>query len=806
MNRRPHGWLILTGIIAITIILIAIPNQWKPWAPTFVREFDFHFGLDLAGGTQLDFRISEDELRRQIKMIDDEIALLQEEGSASDRLLGLRTQQQAVHEQQQNIVEAIRTVLERRINALGVSETTITPSYVGDEKHLLVECPGVVNTQVCIDTVGKTIQLEFKEEFTEPTEEFEAEVRSYVDDVLTRIKAGDDLQIIGQDLGDELGIAFRSERPYFKDELPKGLESLWNKKPGGRIERIEGEIVVQQPRQDGETSEANVPGVFLAEITKPKSQTGRTINNASTAFGILANREPNLQYRLYTDVSLNTPQMLGVSPTIREMQPGEVKIVSMSDGTTALLFLHSYKPPQEEMTASHVLVTYKGASAADTSVKRTKDEAFARARDLKKQLDAGAPFEEIARKQSDGPSAAKGGSLGTFGRGAMVPAFEQALLALRPGEISHSVETQFGFHLIRLDKPPSPTPDIASFEELSVGGTDAQSRASSLLSLLQQGQITRQEDVVYLRTLFFSLLPTGWKDTPLDGKHFRAATVTIDPITNIPVVQIMFDDEGGQIFQELTKRNVGKRIAIFVGGELVSAPVVQQEITGGTAIITGNNSFDDARRLAQDLNTGAIPAPIHLSGQRTVEATLGAEALRTSLQAAILGSIILVLYLLAAYRFLGLLASITLLIYAVLFWVILKLPLFFFSSQYIVLTLAGMAGIILSIGMAVDANVLVFERFKEELRKGKLFKTAIEVAFDRAWPSIRDSNISTILTCIILFVMGTSIVRGFAVTLGIGVVISMFTAIIITRWMLRYIAQTDLPNRPWLFGIEKKEI
>src|SRR5205823_2809729 len=133
---------------------------------------------------------------------------------------------------------------------------------------------------------------------------------------------------------------------------------------------------------------------------------------------------------------------------------------------------------------------------------------------------------------------------------------------------------------------------------------------------------------------FFSLAPTGWKDTDLDGKHFRSATTVLDPTTNRPVVQITFDDAGGKLFQELTKRNVGKRIAIFVGGDLVSAPTVQNEISGGVAVITGSASIDEAQKLAQDLNTGAIPAPIYLSGQRTVEATLGAQALDTSVKAA----------------------------------------------------------------------------------------------------------------------------------------------------------------------------
>ena len=311
------------------------------------------------------------------------------------------------------------------------------------------------------------------------------------------------------------------------------------------------------------------------------------------------------------------------------------------------------------------------------------------------------------------------------------------------------------------------------------------------------------EDAVPVRSIFFSLLPTGWKDTTLTGKHFRSAGVTLDPTTSMPTVQIAFDDEGAKLFQELTKNNVGKRIAIFVGGDLVSAPTVQQEIAGGTAIITGSANFEEAQRLAQDLNTGAIPAPIYLAGQHTIEATLGSEALRTSLKAALIGIFLLMIYMVVLYRFLGLLANVALSMYALLFTVILKLPLFLFSSQHIVLTLAGMAGIILSIGMAVDANVLIFERIKEELRKGKLVTTAVEVGFKRAWPSIRDGNASTLLTCAILFIIGTSIVRGFSVTLGMGVLMSMFTAITVTRWLIRKTAHLSFAkNTRLLIGVK----
>ena len=188
------------------------------------------------------------------------------------------------------------------------------------------------------------------------------------------------------------------------------------------------------------------------------------------------------------------------------------------------------------------------------------------------------------------------------------------------------METPFGYHLIRADKAKTVAPDMASFNELIVTGENAAVRAQELQTRLQSGNVRSTEEAIPVRTLFFSLKPTGWKDTALDGKHFRAASVTLDPVTNIPVVQILFDTEGGRLFQELTKNNIGKRLAIFVGGELVSDPVVQQEISGGTAVITGSRNFDDARLLAQDLNTGAIPAPIHLVGQYTVEATLGASA------------------------------------------------------------------------------------------------------------------------------------------------------------------------------------
>ncbi len=800
-KRSIAPWSILTIVVALLVGTLALPNEYSKWAPSFLRSRTLHFGLDLVGGTQLDFRISEQEIEEEIRLLTQQISELEKEGSSVEELNKARLQLQSIQDQQRTVVEAIRTVLERRINALGVSEAVITPSYIGDEKHLLVECPGVVDTQKCIETVGKTIQLEFKEEFTEATEEFEKSIEEQVNLALDRIHgSGESLQILGQDFGSQLGVLYNNEHAYFQDELPTGLEEFWNKNPGSDVSRKEGSITVRQPDENGALVDTEVPGIFLIEVTRPKTSTGRLINEAPAAFSLLQEEEDNLTYTFHEDEEFagsdTSPVILG---TLRSMQNGELKTVSLDDGSAAIVFRRSFTPGREEMEVSHILIEYQGASQASEETTRTKEEAKTLAEDLKKQIDDGANFEELAKHYSDDSSGSTGGSLGRFGRSELTPPFEEVAFKLATGEISTPVETQFGYHIIRADQAASTTSEQASFDILSVEETGALERAQAIMTRMQNGEVKKAEDVVYLRTLFFSLLPTGWKDTELDGKHFRSATVTLDPVTNIPVVQITFDDEGGRIFQELTKKNIGKRIAIFVGGDLVSAPVVQTEIGGGIAVITGSKNFDEARLLAQDLNTGAIPAPIYLAGQRTVEATLGAAALQKSVQAALIGIFILMIFMIMVYRILGFLADISLFIYAILFLAILKLPLLFFSNQYIVLTLAGMAGIILSIGMAVDANILIFERIKEEIRKGKALQTAIEIGFKRAWPSIRDGNVSTFITCIILFMIGSSIVRGFAITLVVGVALSMFTAIVITRWLIGKVAASPLGERVGLF-------
>lgn len=796
--RRSIVWPVCTGIVAVFLLILALPQNLRSWIP-ILGVAHVHLGLDLAGGTQLDFRISEDEISDQLIRIGDGIASLEERGGSNERIRELQNQRAIVEQQRLNLIEAIRTVLERRINSLGVSEATITPATIGGEKHLLVECPGVVDVQTCIATVGKTIQLEFKEEFTETTAEYEAEVRGRAQKAFAQIRAGSStLATIGEDLGDELGIAYQPSKLYTRDDLHKGLDSLWNAKPGA-VKIAEGFIRAQGADENGKPVEEDVPGVFIAELLRPRTQTGRTVNEAPAAFRILAEEDRALKIASHDGAALSAPLPDPVISALQEMQPGNLTVAPLPDGSARLLFLRSRIPSREEMEASHILITFVGATGASPSVTRTKEEAFTLAREIRQKLRGGANFTALAKEYSEGTSAKTAGKLGIVGRGMMVPEFEVAAFALKEGQISEPVETPFGIHIIRSDRAPRTTEARASFEEILVPQPDGEARARTLMDRLQRGDVRQNTEIADIRFLFFSLRPSGWKDTTLDGKHFRAASVILDQTTNVPVVQIAFDDEGGKIFQELTKRNVGKRIAIFVGGQLVSAPTVQEEISGGSAVITGSQNVDEARSLAQDLNTGAIPAPIHLSGQRTVEPTLGAAALRTSFQAGLVGIIILMLYMLGVYRILGLLANGALLVYAVIFLAILKLPLFLFSGQYIVLTLAGAAGMILSIGMAVDTNVLVFERVKEELRKGKLLKTAIEVGFEKAWPSIRDSNISTLITCALLFLIGTSIVRGFAITLGMGVLISMLSGILVSRALARRLAETSLAEKTWLF-------
>ena len=269
-----------------------------------------------------------------------------------------------------------------------------------------------------------------------------------------------------------------------------------------------------------------------------------------------------------------------------------------------------------------------------------------------------------------------------------------------------------------------------------------------------------------------------FQPTELTGRFLEKAAVDFDPNTYEPMVAIQFDEEGAKIFEELTARNIDKPLAIFIDNSLLSAPMVKDKISGGNAQITGNFTPDQAKYLARNLNAGALPVPIgEPISQITIGPTLGRVSLQKSLKAGLIGFLAIIIFLLIVYRLPGLLASAALLIYGVLLLGVFKLiP--------ITLTLSGIGGFILSLGMAVDANVLIFSRLREELKLGKDLPQAIDEGFKRAWPSIRDSNLTTLLVGLILFGVGTSFVQGFATTLCIGILFSMFSAIFITRSFL----------------------
>lgn len=268
------------------------------------------------------------------------------------------------------------------------------------------------------------------------------------------------------------------------------------------------------------------------------------------------------------------------------------------------------------------------------------------------------------------------------------------------------------------------------------------------------------------------------KKTDLTGKNLSRSEVVFDPNSGQPQVALEFDGEGSKLFTDITGRNVGKTVAIFLDNQLLSAPKVNEQINGGKAVIQGGFSVDEAKTLSIALNAGALPVPLKVLEQRNIGATLGQESIQRSLIAGAIGIGIVGLFMVVNYGLLGVVADIALLIYTL---VVLAL----FKFIPVTLTLAGIAGFILSIGMAVDANILIFERMKEEIRWGKDSMHALILGFDRAFPSIRDSNVSSLLTCGILYWFGTGIVRGFAITLAVGIAVSLFSAITVTRFLLR---------------------
>lgn len=277
-----------------------------------------------------------------------------------------------------------------------------------------------------------------------------------------------------------------------------------------------------------------------------------------------------------------------------------------------------------------------------------------------------------------------------------------------------------------------------------------------------------------------------YQDTGLTGRYLASAQLEFAgqggqvAVANEPIVTITFTAEGADLFEEITTNNVGRQLAIFLDGEMVSAPRINEPISGGRAVISGGFTPDEARSLAENLNLGALPVPIELVSTQTIGSGLGEEALSAGVYAGMLGFIGLSIFMILWYRLPGVIAVAALTIYMLIMLAL-------FALVPVVLTAAGIAGFILSIGLAVDANVLIAERIKEELRAGKDVEAAVAEGFARAWLAIRDANVTSIIASVVLFWFGTTLIKGFALVLGIGVVVSMFSAITISRTLLRAI-------------------
>lgn len=416
----------------------------------------------------------------------------------------------------------------------------------------------------------------------------------------------------------------------------------------------------------------------------------------------------------------------------------------------------------------------QGPVASQEEIDQFNSQSKIKAEDALKKVLAGQDFAKLALELSEDPgSKNNSGIVDFYKQNELDPAYADVIFnKLQNGQTYNQiVESQFGYHIIK------------KIEEQGSG----------------DDKKVKSQHILFLKQNTASNLEDNWINTELSGKDLKKSDVIFDNTTGRAQVGLEFSDEGSKLFANITERNVGKPVAIFLDSSIITAPRVDEKITQGKAVITGDFSLAEAKQLSQRLNAGALPVPIKLISQQTVGATLGQESLNKSLKAGLYGLIILAIFMILVYRFLGFIATITFAIYGILAYSI-------FQISGITLTLSGITGFIMSFGMAVDANVLIFERTKEEIKDGKNLTLAVKEGFKRSWPSIRDSNVSTLITCIILMYLGSSMIKGFAVTLSIGVLISMFSAVTISRTFLMLIVRDKMEKFIWFFGVSKKQI
>jgi len=796
---------IRSKFITVLVILavagfVALPSSWKTsFEPFFgpLATAEISKGLDLAGGVGLDFKVDTSDV-------------------PEERLT--------------QVLDGIRGVLMKRVNSLGVSEPNIVLSQVGNEQHINVTIAGVTDIKEAKDTIGKTIQLEFKVPKDALDTEEASEIEADANRGLAELRTAENFEERALALVEEKSDArFFDEKTQFEDEIGPDL--------AGKIKTLgEGRVLNELV----ETSMSFLKnGALFAKrgytVTKlvAKEDKLRTIPKSAEDFQAVAN-EINESPSIFTDVikpGSSFAEDPKLSEAMKTMTEGEVSDVIESErGIYVLKMTDSYAAGSEVVAADHILFTTANTaplssipanaseeertrieaenaeiSASNKEIENGNVIAEASAKDIReKVLSNPDSFNDLAAEFSEDPSAATNrGDLGLFPKGYMFKEFEEAAWALEKGAISEVVKTPAGYHVIRKQDHKPANEAWVEFEQILVcyegashdscnGSTRTKQEALAIAD--EAMKRVRTETSYTYQVMMYSTDFDPWKPAEFDGKqltgeYFERADVTFDHGRVGPVVTINFNQEGGKLFENLTEEYLGKQIGIFVGGQLISAPMVNQRIAGGQAQITGTFTVKDASDLARDLNTGAIPAPIVLVGEEVVGPELGADALSKSIMAGAVGLLLLALYLIAFYRTSGVIAVIALALYATIFFALIKL------LPGFNLTLSSVAAIILSIGMAVDGNVLIFERFKEERENHEKLLPAVLRAFDRAWPAIRDSQFSSLITAFLLFLIGSDAVRGFAVFLIIGIVLSLFSAVWVTRVLMIQFVQSGMYGR-----------
>lgn len=783
--------LIFLAILTVLCVVIAIPSTWKdswkfPAALSWLTEPHINKGLDLAGGVGLDFKVDMTKV-------------------PADR--------------KPQVISGIREVLNGRVNTLGVSEPEIVPMMVGDEDHIRVTLAGVNDIEQAKKIIGKTIQLEFKVPREGEDKDLSTRMRTAAEQLLKEwsTKPADRASLIEKaKQGDQENKVFEGNKTLVQSAMdPAILKALSGLKEG----EFAKEVVEGSVSTDTGQELSSVRGMIAAKLTKKAKElvrspsNGVTMEDARKEFG--DNKSADLgMLKSGSDLGKKT----WLATQMKEMLPGQVSdVLDTEDGFVVLKMKSQYKEGQEVIKASHILfltdaltevpatatgdekkkleTAYAATAAKNDLAKQKANDVLAR---LKKDP---ATFDQVAKEYTEEPGGRdRAGDLGYFSRGDMVPEFDTAAFNLENGQISEVVKSQFGYHIIKAtDKKPKEQ-TWAEMEEVLVcykGAKDpscatatrtkdeAKSRADAANKKL------REEDAYSFEYVLFDTTVDPWVPAVMDGKqltgeYFKRADAVYQDGSMVPIVRIEFTPEGATLFEQLTEKYTNKQMAIFVGGELISAPTIRGKIPGGTAVIEGGFKIKDAVALARDLNTGAIPAPITLSGQEIVGPELGQGAFEKSLLAGLVGIVILSIYLIGYYRFSGLLAVLSLFVYTIMYITVIKIVPGFN------LTLASVAALILSVGMAVDGNVLIFERFKEEMSKSGNVQANIKKAFERAWSAIRDSQVSSLITALILYWLGTEAVRGFAVYLIFGILLSLFTSVWVTRTLMQGSASIGL--------------